>query len=155
MTAPTPTSAPTFANRLLRPLVIALATANIMLATTPAHAIQNPREGLTDPMLERRAQSLFHDLRCVVCQNQTIAESDAAMARDMRAMVRDRLLSGASDQDIVNEMHRHYGDFVLMQPPFDPRTWLLWGMPLFILALGGFIALRTIRHTPNQTGDVS
>ncbi|WP_435640096.1 cytochrome c-type biogenesis protein [Micavibrio aeruginosavorus] len=122
----------------------------LLLLSTPAWAMQDPREILADPVQESRAQDLFHDLRCVVCQNQSIAESDAAIARDMRKLVRDRIESGASDADIINELHRNYGDFVLMTPPVDPRTWILWGMPIIILGLGGFVAMRSLRRAANM-----
>lgn len=118
----------------------------LILLSAPAWAMQDPREALANPTQERRAQALFHDLRCVVCQNQTIAESDAAIARDMRKLVRDRIESGATDSDIINELHRNYGDFVLMTPPLDPRTWILWGMPVLILVIGGFVAARSLRR---------
>lgn len=122
----------------------------LLCLSTPAWAMQDPREALANPAQEQRAQALFHDLRCVVCQNQTIAESDAAIARDMRKLVRDRIESGATDIDIVNELHRNYGDFVLMTPPFDPRTWILWGMPLLILGVGGFVAVRSLSRASNM-----
>lgn len=122
----------------------------LLCLSTPAWAMQDPREALANPVQEQRAQALFHDLRCVVCQNQTIAESDAAIARDMRKLVRDRIESGATDIDIVNELHRNYGDFVLMTPPFDPRTWILWGMPLLILGVGGFVAVRSLSRASNM-----
>jgi cytochrome c-type biogenesis protein CcmH len=84
-------------------------------------------------------------LRCLVCQNNTIADSNAGLAGDLRREVRELLLQGKSDAEILKFMTDRYGDFVLYRPPFVPRTWLLWLAPALLLALGAFIAVRIVR----------
>ena len=96
-----------------------------------------PDEQLKDPKLEARARAISSELRCVVCQNQSIDDSDADLARDLRILLRQRLLAGDSDQQVIDFMVRRYGDFVLMKPPLDSETWLLWFGPALLLAVGG------------------
>lgn len=91
---------------------------------------------------EQRAEALFSELRCVVCQNQSIADSDAAVASDLRTIVRDKIAAGASDREIIEFLVSRYGEFVLLRPPFDMRTLLLWGAPVFLLGIGGLILWR-------------
>tara|TARA_Y100000746_G_scaffold222428_2_gene222866 strand:+ start:113 stop:532 length:420 start_codon:yes stop_codon:yes gene_type:complete len=100
----------------------------------------NPGEILNDPKLEKRARSISKGLRCVVCQNQSIDDSDAQLARDMRIIVRDRILAGDSDTAVINYVVSRYGDFVLLKPPVKGVTLVLWFGPIFI-ALMGFIGL--------------
>lgn len=119
-------------------------TCLVLLFAAPAMAQinQGPELPLSDPLLETRAHGLYEQLRCVVCQNQSIADSNADLARDLRAMVRHRLETGASDTEIINYIHERYGDFVLMKPPVKPLTWLLWFGPFAILLLGALLAFR-------------
>lgn len=91
---------------------------------------------LTDPAQEARAQALDSEIRCVVCQNEPIAQSTAEVAGDMRQLVRERVAAGDSDAEIRAFFRARYGDFVLLRPPVDSRTWLLWATPLLLLALG-------------------
>ena len=91
---------------------------------------------LADPGEEARARALDAEIRCVVCQNEPIAQSTAEIAADMRALVRERIEAGDSDGEIRAYFRARYGDFVLLRPPVDQRTWLLWGAPLLLLALG-------------------
>lgn len=109
-----------------------------------------PGEMLADPTLEARAQSISRQLRCVVCQNQTIDDSNAPLAHDMRLLVRERLLAGDSDQEVIDYVVVRYGNFVLLRPPFQPDTWALWIAPFVVLALAltGFFALRRSHPTP-------
>ena len=100
----------------------------------------NRGEILNDPKLEKRARSISKGLRCVVCQNQSIDDSDAQLARDMRIIVRDRILAGDSDTAVINYVVSRYGDFVLLKPPVKGVTLVLWFGPIFI-ALMGFIGL--------------
>jgi len=93
-----------------------------------------------DPLLEERVMAIAAELRCLVCQNQTIAESDADLAKDLRNQVREKLLAGQSERDIMNYMTARYGDFVLWRPPFKPITLLLWLGPVLLL-LAGLLAL--------------
>jgi cytochrome c-type biogenesis protein CcmH len=100
-----------------------------------------------DPLLEQRVLSLSEQLRCLVCQNQTIAESHADLAIDLRNQVREQLGQGRSEQQVIDYMVARYGDFVMYKPPFKPSTWLLWYGPLLLLAAGlGLLALQLRRR---------
>lgn len=101
-----------------------------------------PDEMLAAPALEARARALSEGLRCMVCQNQSIDESDADLARDLRILVRQRLVAGDTDQQVMDYVVSRYGEFVLLKPRFDLRNALLWGTPVLLLLVGGvFIAL--------------
>jgi len=101
----------------------------------PALAIA-PDEMLKDPALEARARHLSQELRCMVCQNQSIDDSDAPLARDLRLLVRERLQSGDSDRQVLDYLVARYGEFVLLRPRFELRTLLLWGLPPLALLAG-------------------
>ncbi|MCR6631095.1 MAG: cytochrome c-type biogenesis protein CcmH [Magnetospirillum sp.] len=101
----------------------------------PALAV-NPDEMLADPALETRARDIGKDLRCLVCQNQSIDDSDASLARDLRVIVRERLQAGDSDRQVMEYVVARYGDFVLLKPPLKVGTYALWFGPLFLLAAG-------------------
>jgi cytochrome c-type biogenesis protein CcmH len=119
-------------------------TCLLLLAPLAARAVQ-PDEIMTDPRLEARARALSAQLRCLVCQNESIDESHADLARDLRVLVRERLRAGDSDDKIRAFLVRRYGDFILLKPPFKLETWLLWGAPFLILLAGGgiiFVARR-------------
>ncbi len=98
-----------------------------------------------DPAQEARAQALEREIRCVVCENEPIAQSTADIASDMRALVRERVAAGDSDEQIRSFFRERYGDFVLLRPPFDMRTWALWGTPILLLG-AGFAAVRSVRR---------
>ena len=122
----------------------AVLTCLLLLAPLAARAVQ-PDEIMTDPRLEARARALSAQLRCLVCQNESIDESHADLARDLRVLVRERLQAGDSDDQIRAFLVRRYGDFILLKPPFKLETWLLWGAPFLILLAGGgiiFVARR-------------
>ncbi len=102
----------------------------------PAGAVE-PDEVLPDPALEGRARALSEGLRCLVCQNQSIDDSHAALARDLRLLVRERLQAGDSDGQVRDFLVARYGDFVLLKPPFAAETLLLWGLPFLVLGMGG------------------
>lgn len=104
-----------------------------------------PAERMADLALEARAQALYKELRCVACESQSIAGSNAEMAAAMRALVREQLKNGASDAEIFSYLQERYGDKILMRPPMKPATWFLWLTPFFALVAGGVIALRTMR----------
>ncbi len=113
-----------------------------------ARAVQ-PDEMLPDPRLEQRARALSQHLRCMVCQNQSIDDSDAPLAKDLRLLVRERLKAGESDPQIIDYMAARYGEFVLLKPHFSPHTIALWVTPAAVLligALGAFLALRRRRR---------
>jgi cytochrome c-type biogenesis protein CcmH len=111
-----------------------------LTAMSPAGAVQ-PDEVLQDPALEARARALSAGLRCLVCQNQSIDDSDAPLAKDLRVLVRERLKAGDSDEEIIAFVVSRYGEFVLLKPRFLPQTWLLWlATPLVFLAALAAIA---------------
>ncbi|MBT3989105.1 MAG: cytochrome c-type biogenesis protein CcmH [Rhodospirillaceae bacterium] len=111
----------------------------ILLLPVSAQAV-DPSEILNDPLMEKRARSISKGLRCVVCQNQSIDDSDAQLARDLRVLVRERLTAGDSDQAVVDYVVSRYGDFVLLRPPFKAATLVLWFGPI-IIALSGLTGL--------------
>lgn len=117
----------------------------LLLAPHAARAVQ-PDEIMPDPRLEARARALSAGLRCMVCQNESIDESHADLARDLRVLVRERLQAGDSDDQIRAFLVRRYGDFILLKPPFKLETWLLWGAPLLFLLTGGCIILVARRR---------
>ncbi len=128
---------------------IALTAAIAMMAAT-AWAVE-PGEVLKDPALEARARTLSSEIRCLVCQNQSIDESDADLARDMRRLVRERLGAGDSDRAIRDYLIKRYGDFVMLRPPVKRSTWLLWfGPGLVLLGAAGAMVVyfRRRRQTP-------
>ncbi|QXQ06884.1 cytochrome c-type biogenesis protein CcmH [Sphingosinicellaceae bacterium] len=118
-----------------------------LLLTTPALGVL-PSEQLADPVLEARARSISQEIRCVVCQNQSIDDSDAPLAADLRVIVREQLRLGKTDEQAKQYLVSRYGSYVLLRPPLRPDTWLLWLGPFAILGLGGlgvFAYLRSRR----------
>lgn len=101
-----------------------------------AAAAVEPDEMLSDPALEARAREISAELRCMVCQNQSIDDSNADLARDLRLLVRSRLEAGDSDDEVIDYVVSRYGEFVLLKPRFSPHTWLLWGAPALLILLG-------------------
>src|SRR5215470_2955551 len=119
------------------------------LCAPSAHAVE-PSERLADPGLEARARTLSRDLRCLVCQNQSIDESNADLAHDLRLLLRQRLVAGDSDQQVLDYLTARYGVFVLLDPPFAPLTWLLWlTPPAMVLGGGCLLLLRARRRRPD------
>ncbi len=120
----------------MRRLLLLVAAVGLIAAapTPPAPVDDRP---LPEPAQEARAQDLHHQLRCVVCQNESIAESDAVLAADLRNLVRERIAAGDTDQEVLDYIVARYGDFVLMRPPVRQSTWLLWAGPFLVLLLGG------------------
>jgi cytochrome c-type biogenesis protein CcmH len=113
----------------------------------PAQAVQ-PDEQLKDPALEARARALSAGLRCLVCQNESIDDSNAPLARDLRLLVRERITAGDSDQQVKAFLVARYGEFVLLRPPFSARTAALYAAPFAALALGGLLVWRLSRRKP-------
>ena len=107
----------------------------LFFAAAPALAVE-PNEKLADPALEARAREISKELRCLVCQNQSIDDSDADLARDLRHLVRDRIVAGDTDEEVLDFIVARYGQFVLLRPPFEPVTWVLWLGPLAALLIG-------------------
>src|SRR5579872_7202095 len=127
-----------------------------LLSFSPALAVL-PDEQLSDPKLEARARHISQELRCVVCQNQTIDDSDAALAHDLRVLLRERLLAGDTDQQAKDYLVARYGTFVLLRPPFDVETAALWLGPFLALVLGGvgvgfYIRGRRLPVAPTPEG---
>ena len=118
-----------------RVLVAALIWAAAALAAAPVHAVE-PDEILADAALEARARAISKELRCLVCQNQSIDDSSADLARDLRLLVRRRLTAGDNDAQVIAYVSARYGDFVLLRPPVKPVTYLLWFGPAAILVIG-------------------
>lgn len=106
-----------------------------LFAVTTAHAVE-PSEMLKNPKLEARARAIGEELRCLVCQNQSIEDSGADLAHDLRILVRQRVKAGDTDEQVIAYIHARYGDFVLLDPPFKPVTWALWLTPPVVLLLG-------------------
>jgi len=131
--------------RLTRFLLLAILA--IGLAAPQANALQ-PDELLDDPVLEQRAREISAGLRCLVCQNQSIDDSDAPLARDLRVLVRERLEAGDTNADVESFVVARYGDFVLLRPPMNAYTIILWAAPALVLlagAIGIFITVRRRR----------
>jgi cytochrome c-type biogenesis protein CcmH len=132
---------------MIRQLILAAALL-IVAGTSPALAFE-PSERLADPVLEARAEAIGRELRCLVCQNQSIEESNADLAHDLRLLVRKLLVAGDSDRQVRDYIVARYGIFVLLDPPFEPVTWLLWlGPPLLVLSAGSVLLLRAGRRRP-------
>lgn len=110
-----------------------------------AAAIGVDEKQLDDPALEAQAREIMKELRCLVCQNQSIEDSNADLARDLRVIVRERLEAGDSPDEVKTYLVDRYGDWVLLKPPFNVRTALLWAGPLLLLLLAGFAAWRFVR----------
>jgi cytochrome c-type biogenesis protein CcmH len=128
-----------------------------LLASGPSQAVQ-PDEMLKDPILESRARDLSRELRCMVCQNQSIDDSEAPLARDLRLLVRERLTNGDTDQQVLDFLVSRYGNFVLLRPPLEWHTMLLWGLPpaaLIAGLIGLMIKARRQRSTASKTEALS
>ncbi len=126
--------------------------AGLLLASAAGAVL--PSEQLPDPKLEARALAITRDLRCVVCQNQSVDDSDAPLAHDLRVIVRERLVAGDSDEGARDYVVARYGHFVLLKPPFEASTWALWLGPLLVLLAGGWGVARYLsgrRGLPDET----
>ena len=122
----------------------------VLLLAPPAFAVE-PDEMLDDPALEQRARDLSAEIRCVVCQNESIDSSNAEIAHELRVLVRERLVAGDSDREVRDYLVARYGDYVLLRPPMKPQTYLLWYGPFVVLllgALGVFVYFRHLRAAP-------
>lgn len=133
---------------MIRTVIVAL------LFSTAAIAVE-PSERLSDPALEARAREVSQALRCVVCQNETIDESHAEIAKDMRLLVRERIKAGESNQQVIDYMVSRYGDFVLLMPRFQPSTVLLWLAPLLLFATGTVFVMRRLKRVSAEAPTLS
>ena len=129
-------------NRMMRLLVLLI----IMFAAVRAAAAIEPGEMLADPALEARARSLSKEIRCLVCQSESIDTSNADLARDLRILVRERIKAGDSDKQVLDYLVARYGDYVLLRPPMKPGTVLLWFGPFLALFLGVGVVLYFARR---------
>ncbi len=113
-----------------------------IIITFAAYAVGVDEKQLADPASEIRAQEIMKQLRCLVCQNQSIVDSDAPLAKDLREIVRERITAGDTDEEVLFFMTKRYGDWVLLKPPFDRTTIILWLSPLLLLLIGFFVIYR-------------
>ena len=127
---------------LLRGIAAVLVCALVAL---PALAIDTER-AFEDDAMQARYQRLIEEVRCLTCQNQSIKDSNAPLARDLRAVVREQMAAGATDAEIYAFMQARYGDFALYKPPFSARTALLWLSPLLLIVIGGLAVFRVVRR---------
>jgi cytochrome c-type biogenesis protein CcmH len=135
-------------SRSARSLLLAL----LVTCAVPAHAIDTER-AFDDPVLQARYELIGRELRCLVCQNQTIADSNATLAQDLRREVREMIAAGKTDDEIRTFMVDRYGDFVLYKPRITPINYLLWAAPVLLLLLGTFLGLRFIRKQAAQADE--
>ena len=144
--------------RVFRRVLAALAAAFVVAVALgqgavvlPAAAVQ-PDEVLTDPLLETRARDISKNLRCLVCQNQSIDDSNAPLARDLRVLVRERLSTGDSDRNVLDFVVARYGDYVLLKPPLNAVTYALWFGPAAIAALAPVALVAFFRRRARHAG---
>jgi cytochrome c-type biogenesis protein CcmH len=121
----------------MKPILACVFAIAVMMGSSAAYAVQ-PDEIMSDPAMETRARDLSRELRCMVCQNQSIDDSEAPLARDLRLLVRERIAAGDSDAQVIDFLVARYGEFVLLKPRLKPHTLLLWLLPPLALAGGGF-----------------
>jgi cytochrome c-type biogenesis protein CcmH len=133
-----------------RKILVAFLATILALAQPGAAFAVEPDEVLSDPNLEARARALSAELRCLVCQNQSIDDSNAPLARDLRILVRERLKAGDSDEQVRDFIVGRYGSFVLLRPPFEAATLLLWLAPLLVLSAAAAALLLKLRARPSQ-----
>jgi cytochrome c-type biogenesis protein CcmH len=126
-----------------------LAILAVLATLSPAFAL-SPDELLKDPAMEARARAISAELRCLVCQNQSIDDSDAPLARDLRTLVREQLVQGKSDQEVMDFVVARYGEFVLLNPRLTAGTLLLWGTPFAVLLIAGAALLLRRRRVSAQ-----
>lgn len=118
----------------------------LCLIAMPAMALMHPNEQLRDPKLEARALIITTQLRCVTCQNESVEASSADIARDVRILVRTQILKGKTDADIYQYLRDRYGDYILLNPPINTRTYALWFAPMIVLAIGALCLIPMFRR---------
>lgn len=132
---------------MLRLILLAGMIFSLLLPVPTVQAVQ-PDEVLQDEALEKRAREISLELRCLVCQNQSIDDSDAPLAKDLRVLVRERLTKGDTDQQVIDFIVARYGEFVLLRPRFAPHTLLLWFAPPILFLIGIIVLVRYYRRRP-------
>jgi cytochrome c-type biogenesis protein CcmH len=125
----------------------------VALVLSAAALTIDAQEAFDDPALNERYRELVESIRCMKCQNQSIADSPIDVAADLRRQVREMILEGRSDSEIKTYLAERYGDFILYQPPLNSRTWLLWSAPALLLLTGGIVFARTVRKRMRQPLD--
>ena len=137
----------------VRSLILTLVFAAFFGSTATIASEVNEAALAADPVAEKRLQDLSTELRCLVCQNQTIADSNAELAQDLRREIRGMIKDGKSDKEIIDFMVVRYGDFVLYRPPVKGITLLLWGGPVALMLLGLFVLIRYLRRRATRIAD--
>jgi len=127
--------------------------ATLTMLSTSGFAVE-PDEMLQDPALEARARDISAEIRCLVCQNQSIDDSDAQLAKDLRVLVRARLKQGESDDEVMSYIVSRYGDYVLLKPPLNSSTYVLWYGPIVFVCIGLMVLVMMFRRKPTATNDV-
>ena len=135
----------------MKPLIFLLA----LLFAAPALAVSDPTELLPNTQQEQRAEAIGNQLRCLVCQNESVEQSDADLARDLRRIIRQRVTAGDTDRQVIDWMVARYGNFVRLRPPFNAMTVLLWGAPVLALGLGAGVVLIARRRRPAPPAPLS
>ena len=130
------------------PIWLALSICLIAVFYPAPSSAVNPDEVLSDPVLEHRARQLSAKLRCLVCQNQSIDDSDASLAKDLRILLRKRLVAGDSDEKVVDYIVSRYGEFVLLKPRFGLKTLVLWSLPVVLILFGFVLAFFKFKNRP-------
>ncbi|MGD1935763.1 MAG: cytochrome c-type biogenesis protein [Candidatus Phaeomarinobacter sp.] len=131
---------------LIRLLTSVFLCVVMLITLSPGQAsAYEPGEVLSDPVLESRARALSAELRCMVCQNQSINDSNAPLAKDLRILVRDRIVQGDTDEEVMDYVVARYGEYVLLRPRLAPHTYLLWFGPFIVLLLAAVLAVRYFR----------
>ncbi len=128
-----------------------LITAVLLLVAAQTGLAVEPDEILDDPVLEARARTISAEVRCVVCQNESIDTSNAGIARDLRILIRERLVAGDSNQQVFDFLVARYGDFVLLRPPFKPSTYVLWLAPFAIIAFGAGGIIMVLKNVSRKS----
>ncbi len=129
-----------------------LAAACVLLGLVAGASAFTPDEPLADAALEARVRALHAELRCLVCQGQSIADSNAGLAQDMRAIVRERIAAGASDEEVTGFLVERYGDYVLLDPPVKPETYALWFGPAAVFVAGAGLVFALLRRARTAAG---
>src|ERR1700674_3065712 len=137
----------------MKPILACVFAMAVMMGSSAVYAVQ-PDEIMSDPAMETRARDLSRELRCMVCQSQSIDDSEAPLARDLRLLVRERIAAGDSDGQVIDFLVARYGEFVLLKPRFERQTWLLWLLTPLALAGGGLVLLmHGRRRTKSPLGE--
>jgi cytochrome c-type biogenesis protein CcmH len=138
----------------MKKILAVIFTVAAMSASLSAYAVQ-PDELMADPVKEARARELSRELRCMVCQNQSIDDSEAPLARDLRLLVRERIAAGDSDAQVIDFLVARYGEFVLLKPRLEPHTFLLWLLPPVVLAASGLALWMQSRRSRSAVAEAT